>query len=999
MKKCAIQRTIDVFMTIAVALTCIFIGVPESQTALAAADQQQIGNKDGYDYELWNQWGQGTATMDVGSNGAFSCSWNGIENCLFRTGKKLEKTKKYGDYNGMYIDYDVEYEPKGNSYMCVYGWTENPTVEYYIVEAWGSWRPPGSNEPLGTVKANGHTYDIYKTIRENQPSIHGTETFAQYWSVRQDNPAQNNVKKEIKGRISVSKHFDAWADAGLDMSGTMYEVALNIEGYQSNGSANVKQNGLVIGEGDGDGGIVKPPEPIEPDENGHFFYSTFEDGEDGWGSRGSSSIKISSGNAAAGNKKLDVTGRTDSWNGTARSLDTDAFEPGKSYGFSAMVKQDKTASEDFMLTLQCTVDGKDQYLNVASGTGAKGEWIQLVNPSFKIPSGATNLLLYVETADTTTDFSVDEMIGGIENSVKKGEQKPLLGDVNEDGKVDVKDIILLQKYIVCKEKTINFEAADMDANGNINVFDVVFLKRAVMKGAQSEENPDIQVNNIMEYVRSTMTADVPSEITNGTNGVTTEEITYYSSIAEKNKKAVVILPENYSTSKKYPVVYVNHGIMGSHNDMVGYCKSIGGNLMKSGEAEEMILVSTAMYTSKTSDQCSGIVPEEIVNYDVFREDLIECLMPYIEKNYSVKTGRDNTAICGFSMGGRESLYISITKPEYFGYIGAACPAPGITPATDMFMEHPGNMKPSEFKINDHKYDPYLLMITGGTNDGVVGTFPKEYHDILTTNGQDHVWQEIQGGGHDASCVNPLMYNFLKNVFKAGKSEQQPVVKPNKGEVDISWIDPSKPMVAISFDDGAVGTAPTSSSMRILNALNESGFHATFFYVSDWIRNNQAEITTAFDMGMEIANHTKSHPNLTEKSASEIRSEYDSCYNALKDIIGTEPSKLLRLPYLASNETVQATLSDVPLITCLIDMGDWNGATKEQIVEKIKSAMNDGSLKNAIVLGHETYDTTAEAMEELCPYLKSQGWQIVTVSEMFAVNGQQMNGGQIYRKYQ
>lgn len=203
------------------------------------------------------------------------------------------------------------------------------------------------------------------------------------------------------------------------------------------------------------------------------------------------------------------------------------------------------------------------------------------------------------------------------------------------------------------------------------------------------------------------------------------------------------------------------------------------------------------------------------------------------------------------------------------------------------------------------------------------------------------------------------------------------------------------MVAISFDDGAVGTDPSSSSMRILNAIKDSGFHATFFYVSDWIRNNQAEVKTAYDMGMEVANHTKSHPNLSEKSASEIRSEYDSCAEVLKNIIGAEPSKLMRLPYLASNDTVKATLNDVPLITCSIDTQDWNGATSSQMIDKIKSAMADGSLNNAIVLCHETYDSTAEAIEYLCPYLKSQGWQIVTVSELFAVNGKELNGGQIY----
>lgn len=206
------------------------------------------------------------------------------------------------------------------------------------------------------------------------------------------------------------------------------------------------------------------------------------------------------------------------------------------------------------------------------------------------------------------------------------------------------------------------------------------------------------------------------------------------------------------------------------------------------------------------------------------------------------------------------------------------------------------------------------------------------------------------------------------------------------------------MVAISFDDGAVGTSSNSSSMRILNALSNSDFHSTFFYVGDWTNaGNQDEIKKAYDMGMEIANHTKSHPNLTNLSESEIRSEYDTCAQKLKSIIAAEPSKLLRLPYLASNSKVQSALYDVPLITCSIDTQDWNGASSNQIIDTIKNAMNNGSLDNAIVLCHETYDTTAEAMEYLCPYLKSQGWQIVTVSELFAVNGKEMNGGQLYTK--
>ncbi len=785
-------------------LLSVVVSATMLPAALTASAYQETGKKDGYDWELWNQDGKGTVSMDVGDNGSFTCSWSGIENCLFRTGQKLGSTKTYDMYDGIYLDYDVDYFPKGNSYMCVYGWTENgkdathPTVEYYIVDAWGSWRPPGANNPLGTVEANGHKYDIYRTERVNQPSIHGTETFYQYWSVRQDNPARNNAETNISGRISISKHFEAWEDAGMDMSGVMYEVALNVEGYQSNGSAKVNSNIVTYGEGHGDeGAVIKPTEPKEPDASGYYYNDTFEKGVGEWSGRGSASVEASGGTLA-------VTGRTESWNGAITYLDPAAFRAGETYSFGADVMQNETSSEDFKLTLQCTLDGEEQYLTVAEGKGSKGEWVTLSNSAYTIPEGALNCYLYVETVDTTTNFFVDNAAGALKGVITDNGGTPpstlggTVGDLNGDSTIDVFDLILEREAIVNTfAGSATNKAADIDGNGTVNVNDLVLLSKFLL--GQIDKFPQVTTTKppvtttttkkpevittttkapsggnvdgaaYMDSLRNSITANVPSNITsNSNNGCKEEKISYYSSIAKKNKNAVVILPPNYSTSKKYPVVYVNHGIFGSENDMVGYCKSIGGNLMAAGEAEEMILVSCAMYTSATSDQCMGMTAEECAKYDAFREDLIECLMPYMEEHYSVATGRENTGICGFSMGGRESLYIGITRPQYFGYIGAASPAPGITPASDMFMTHPGNMQPSEFKVQDHTYDPYFLMITGGTNDTVVGTFPKQYHEMLTTNGQPHIWQEIQGGGHDASCVNPLMYNFLKNAFKAGK---------------------------------------------------------------------------------------------------------------------------------------------------------------------------------------------------------------------------------------
>ena len=210
-------------------------------TVVKAADQKTRGNIGGYDYEMWNQAGQGQASMEP-SAGSFTCSWSNIENFLARMGKNFDsQLKNYKDFGNITLSYDVEYKPRGDSSMCVYGWTRNPFTEFYIVEGWADFRPPGDDaKKKGTVTLNGNTYDIFKTIRYNTPNLEGIQTFQQYWSVRQTSGAQNNTTNYMEGTIDVSKHFDAWSQAGLDMSGTLHEVFLDIEGYKSNGYANVK---------------------------------------------------------------------------------------------------------------------------------------------------------------------------------------------------------------------------------------------------------------------------------------------------------------------------------------------------------------------------------------------------------------------------------------------------------------------------------------------------------------------------------------------------------------------------------------------------------------------------------------------------------------------------------------------------------------------------------------------------------------------------------------
>ena len=197
--------------------------------------ENAVGQVDGYSYELWKDYGNTRMTLNGG--GKFSCEWNSINNALFRIGKKWDCSKTWQQLGTISVTYNVDYRPNGNSYMCVYGWTRNPLIEYYIVDSWGTWRPPGSNS-MGTIYVDDGVYDIYVTDRINQPSIDGTATFKQFWSVR--------TEKKTSGTISVSKHFQEWTNKGLNL-GLMYEASLTIEGYQSQGSAFVNQNDIVGG--------------------------------------------------------------------------------------------------------------------------------------------------------------------------------------------------------------------------------------------------------------------------------------------------------------------------------------------------------------------------------------------------------------------------------------------------------------------------------------------------------------------------------------------------------------------------------------------------------------------------------------------------------------------------------------------------------------------------------------------------------------------------------
>ena len=244
--------------------------------------------------------------------------------------------------------------------------------------------------------------------------------------------------------------------------------------------------------------------------------------------------------------------------------------------------------------------------------------------------------------------------------------------------------------------------------------------------------------------------------------------TYASKTTGLDRGVNILLPPNYDETKKYPVLYLLHGIFGNEYSLIqdASCKipEISGNLAADGLAEEMLIVFPDMYAKTDPAQAPGFSAEAVAPYDNFINDLVNDLIPYIEENFSVLTDRENRAIAGFSMGGRETLFIGFSRPDLFSSVGAIAPAPGLTPGRDWAMTHPGQFQEEEL-VFDASAEVPDLMVCCGDSDKTVGKFPESYHKIMTANGVEHIWYEVPGADHDSTAIRSGLNNFLSSIFR------------------------------------------------------------------------------------------------------------------------------------------------------------------------------------------------------------------------------------------
>ena len=251
-------------------------------------------------------------------------------------------------------------------------------------------------------------------------------------------------------------------------------------------------------------------------------------------------------------------------------------------------------------------------------------------------------------------------------------------------------------------------------------------------------------------------------------GTLLKDVTYYSTIAEDNKQVNILLPAGYDENQSYPVTYVFHGFGGDHNthiDTDSYLVLLYGNMLHDGLAVEQILVGMDMYTDKLADKDSKSEEELRYIYDKAIKETGVDLMPFIEENYPVKTGRENTAVAGMSEGGAKSLCTGFQWLDKFGYIGSFAPDTGVIPTeyykgtfwnTPYMQEFP---QPNENNI------PYYLYMTVGSEDPWNIDCTLYYRDVLNEMGVKNQTDYVEGYGHDTDFWGQCFYNYLSKIFR------------------------------------------------------------------------------------------------------------------------------------------------------------------------------------------------------------------------------------------
>lgn len=201
-------------------------------------------------------------------------------------------------------------------------------------------------------------------------------------------------------------------------------------------------------------------------------------------------------------------------------------------------------------------------------------------------------------------------------------------------------------------------------------------------------------------------------------------------------------------------------------------------------------------------------------------------------------------------------------------------------------------------------------------------------------------------------------------------------QPQAQEVQQPKIDPKKPVIALTFDDGP----RNDSTDKILDALDTVEGRATFFVNGKRAEKYPELIKAIVEQGSQVGNHTYSHIQITKLGIDEIKREINLTSNAVYSAAGVYPM-IGRPPYGSVNDNVRNATS-IPWFNWSIDTEDWKHKNPDYVYNYVVNNARDG----AVILLHDLHPTTAEAMQLAIPKLSEMGYQLVTIDELAQING-------------
>ncbi|WP_437479371.1 alpha/beta hydrolase-fold protein [Sorangium sp. So ce1014] len=215
------------------------------------------------------------------------------------------------------------------------------------------------------------------------------------------------------------------------------------------------------------------------------------------------------------------------------------------------------------------------------------------------------------------------------------------------------------------------------------------------------------------------------------------------------RKVSVYTPPGYSTSQKYPVVYLHHGIGGNEVSWLGQGSDEGNadNIMDHLYSKQM---AKPMIVVMPSGKMDG--GDDFARFANFGDVLLNDLIPWVEETYSTATDADSRAISGLSMGGGQTFNFGFPNTDVFHYIGPYSAAPN--------TQQPSQTIKDVAAVKDNVK---LIFISCGSTDGLIGN-SKNYHDFLDQNNVDHIYQIEPNEGHTKTVWNRSLYNFAQRIF-------------------------------------------------------------------------------------------------------------------------------------------------------------------------------------------------------------------------------------------